>query len=242
MHYITGNWSSKDWTPHVFTQKDGQTNITSGTDFKTKAVEFKCSVHGPSHEVYPQKSDRFAVLTNVAYTALYFPMKGVTAAGNAVVGSGNLLIGTYQSVRNFSDKEFNKKEAFTPVLANVKQLLKDGAVALTAYIAFSGEKNLYLVNLGFEFWGYNVQQVAAIAFLGAATLYAVQNPQGYQRTIHKYVGRIDATPMTDGEVHNANLFKKGVAILDGRYSLARLLGMQYVGKSTQDKFQEVKQQ
>ena len=117
MNHITENWSSKDWMPQVFNQKDGKTNITSGSDYVAKAVKFKCSVHGPSREVYPQKTDGLAVLTNVAFTVLYFPMKWVTAVGNAVVGSGNLLYGTYESVSNFSDKQFSTRKILAITLA-----------------------------------------------------------------------------------------------------------------------------
>jgi len=241
MNFITRNWNSDSWTQKDYTQKDGDINITSGDAFDKAAVEYNCSVHGPSNELYPAKSDRKAVLTNLAYTALYFPMKGVTAAGNAIEGNLNLLKGGYQLVRNLSNKEFKKGEAFNPFFVNVKQFFKDGIVAFTGYSAYTGVLDFYYGSYTPEYWGYNLAQVAAIGILGFAALRAIHNPQGFQRTIHnRYISWLDAKPMTDAEVHNASLLQKAVAVLDGRYSLARLLNMHYMGRADQGKFEELK--
>lgn len=229
LNFIKNNWNGEGWESKVYHQQDNGVNLCVGEGLSCKAVEFSCSHHTKSLELYPHKTTGRAVVSDLVFTLWYFPHKMLTSMGNGLVGVGNLGYGTFKIVKNFSQNEFKKMDALAPAKYNFKRMLVDGLFGFTwcglcRGIPFGNEIPYYALTL---------------AITGVA-LYAMSNPHGFQKVVHDKLSSIHVTPLTDGQIHRFSRLEKAVAILDGRYSLERLLDIHFMGKSDQPKFEEVK--
>lgn len=233
MQMLTGNWTSSGFEQRTYTQVgDSGYNITDGSTFTAKAVEYSCSVHTSSQEVYPFKDNKWAVASNIAHAALFFPHCAMTAVGNTIGVAKGLIVGSYRSYQNRADKDFTVSNAYAPVVASGKQALKSGGVALLGAVACNGALGLFGYSISTELFGYNIGQIAAIGFVGVAALHGVYNPHGHQRLINRTVENwVSPKPISDQQAHDMKLHQRAISILDGSYSLTRLLRLNYMGKA-----------
>lgn len=227
--FVRGDWKENNgWGTIAYSQRvpGKQTYLTTGDGFKRETAEFSCIEHKASKELYPQKSNVSALFRNVAYSGLFFPHKALTAVGNvlsvAVDGAG----------RKFGNAGRDALSA-----------LFDGAIVGAVFMpALYGKFGWGSYAISAIYSGYNVPRVMAISSVAMLALFGIWRPLQVQRVVdrvERWTGRRDR--IKDPELYEASLLQKVLTIVNGRYPLSRLLGVHFLGKSTEPRFVEVRE-
>ena len=185
--------------------------ITDGEGIDAKTAEFAVFCDPTTGNLYPRQDAKTAFASDLSYFVSVVPVKALNAVTNAGMGLYKTARGISEIRKNWSDKEFSRKEVFRPVGNHFWYALKDGAALGAGAVAYS-----YL-------------PVVAVGALGTAILASVYNPIKMRTYIGRFEQWWNVKPLTDGEVWQLSTEEKVKQLLLGTYSLSRFFDLQCMG-------------
>lgn len=220
---IFANWyDTKTFTATSIQQRRGEDNtfITEGADFSTKTKEFKVDRHNPTGSFFPQASHLWSLGQDCAYISCFPAYKILTSFGNA---GFMLWEGGLACKKAFHEKTAKFSDAAKPAFERLKAFGKDAAILAIP---------LLLRHRQIPILSFNALNSLIYLATASAMVYAAHNPKGMKAQIAKLEDTLYGKPLDDYQVSKLDHKHMGFSILDGSYSLSRLLNMHRIGKST----------
>lgn len=210
---------AENWTTAIVKQRgDDGDFMAEGKFFQKKPHRDEVDVYNKENRFFPSLHPKKALPRDLAYIFV-FPFHKV------LISIGNITALVLQKFPENRYPNLRKFKGFLPHTASdrVKTLGKDAAI-LGIPLALRYVQPTVL-GLGVYDLLYSVAGVAACA-------YAVRDPKGMRVWIAKVEEQINIKSLNDYQV--SKLDAKGVvfAVLDGSYSLSRILGIHCLGKSS----------
>jgi|GEM_PF-3337276 len=215
---VFGHWtgSNQAWkSAEVNQRKDERQYFTEGKDLQEKTRVFCVDQHTATGSFFPQARALTSLVQSTLYVGLTPAHKALTAAGNGAL----MLVDVASAIKSKVKKEAAFRDAMEPAVTRFKQLGKD-AVVLGIPTALGYYNTTYL-------------QYAAMGVAGLVGAYSLFNPRGLKQQVSRLEGRALPLALNDAEASTLSRKDRAVAVLDGSYSLARILRMHCMGTTTE---------
>ncbi|MDN3506456.1 MAG: hypothetical protein P0S96_04430 [Simkaniaceae bacterium] len=226
---VLGHWtgSNQAWKDaEVYQRNESGLFFTEGPEGLETRV-FEVDQRMATGSLFPQTRAVTALVQDALYLGLTPAHKVFTAAGNSLL----MVVDLGSASRKIWKKETSLRDGMEPVVSRWKQIGKD-AVVIGLPAALGYYNCTYL-------------KYAAMGVAGLYGAYSLYNPREMKYQISRLEGRVLPAPLNDSQLEGySGRMGKVFSVLDGRYSLARFLGMHCMGTTTDkvssdDKFEFV---
>ncbi len=222
------NWDSKriarQWDEtDVYIKDHNDKVITDGTDFQAQSKVYRTQIHTITGDVFFSQGPALGFLTSLSFLTAAIPFRLITCGGNVIHAGCHGLSAVNTIWNKFGDTHFSTGQVLAKPGKHLWHAFKDLCVLYVANSVYKSSPTPFGLHL--------IHYLALTTFFACAAY----NPLETRVWANNKIARWDIRPVSEATLVTMNLKQKVWAILDGSYSLLRLLGIERIGNKDLDK-------